>query len=96
MLLEGDEKFIYELKSKRQDLLRLIERFIEISGESQVVAASNLLQNFHGDRDSGRGPGSSREGLDWVMRTDGVPLETLIEIARSRRDRNRPGGRSCP
>ena len=82
MLLEGDEKFIYGLKSKRQDLLRLIERFIEISGESQVVAASNLLPTFTMIAIQEEDPDRVRKALDWVMRTDGVPLETLIEMAR--------------
>ena len=82
MLLEGDEKFIYGLRAKRLNLMRLIEQFISVGGEGNVVAASSLVPTFTmialQIQDSAR----VEKALNWLMTEKDIPLDTLVEMAR--------------
>ncbi|MBB48847.1 MAG: hypothetical protein CMJ33_10000 [Phycisphaerae bacterium] len=82
MLLEGDEKFIYGLASKRQNLMRLIETFIETTDESGAGAASSLLPTFTLIAMQEKDQARVQKALDWLMTVESVPLETLVEMAR--------------
>ena len=82
MLLEGDEKFIYGLRAKRLNLMRLIEQFISVGGEGNVVAASSLVPTFTmialQIQDSAR----VEKALNWLMTEKDIPLDTLVQMAR--------------
>lgn len=82
MLLEGDEKFIYGLKAKRLNLMRLIEQFIETPGEGNVVAASSLVPTFTMIALQMQDLVRIEKALDWLMNEEGVPLDTLLQMAR--------------
>lgn len=82
MLLEGDEKFIYGLKSKRQKLLNLIERFIETEDEGTISAASILVPTFTRIALQMQDSERVEKALKWVMNGDGIPLDTLVSMAR--------------
>ena len=82
MLLEGDEKFIYGLKAKRMNLIRLIERFIETPGEGNVVAASSLVPTFTMIALQMQDSARVEKALDWLMAEKNIPMDTLVQMAR--------------
>ena len=82
MLLEGDEKFIYGLKAKRMNLMRLIEQFIETPGDGNIVAASSLVPTFTMIAVQMQDSVRVEKALDWLMTEEDIPLETLVQMAR--------------
>ena len=82
MLLEGDEKFIYGLRAKRMNLVRLIERFIETPGDGNVVAASSLVPTFTMIAQQMEDSVRVKKALDWLLTEEDIPLDTLIQMAR--------------
>jgi tetratricopeptide (TPR) repeat protein len=82
MLLEGDEKFVYGLQTKRRNLMQIIEAFIDSTNEGNIAAASVLMPTFTllaiQEEDQGR----IKRALEWTTSEENVPLNVLIEIAR--------------
>ncbi len=82
MLLEGDEKFIYGLESKRRNLMRVIEQFIDSTDQRDITAASALMPAFTSLAIQDGDGLKVRKALDWAMSAPDVPLNVLVEMAR--------------
>ena len=82
MLLEGDQKFVYGLQTKRRNLMRIIEAFIDSQNKNNLAAASVLMPTFTLLAIQDEDQGKIKKALDWTTSKDDVPLNVLIEIAK--------------